>query len=132
MDLSRSVLLVVNGVSFSMQSGNKLINNIHSLKVVALGADGKELESFTSTNLALSLTVNASEQSHIKSITSTNADVSVIGYGKVDSIVTQNGNISVEKVEGNVKTVQSQNGNLSIKADNVINATTMNGNIIKK
>lgn len=130
--VNNSVIATIDGIGFTMSNGSQQIKGIHTLKVIALDEEGKELESFNTTDLNLHITVNASKKAKIKSISTANGNVSLIGYGKVESINTTNGNISVDKIEGNVRNLQSVNGNFQIHANNVINATTVNGNIIKK
>lgn len=130
--VNNSVIATINGIGFTTSNGSQQIKGIHTLKVIALDENGKELQSFNTTNLNLHITVNASEKSEINSVSTTNGNVSLIGYGKLESINTTNGNISVDKIEGNVRNLQSVNGNFQIHANNIINATTVNGSIIKK
>lgn len=127
-----SPLAVVKGENMDVQFASQPVKNVHALKIIALDEKGEEIHSFTSQKLDVSLIINASETSKIDSVHTVCGSVSLIGFGHVDNISTTSGDISVEKIEGNVRNVSSTSGDLHIRANNVINASSISGNIIKK
>lgn len=112
-------ILVVNGRRITSSFGGKTIPAAKSFRMIAIGEDGKELDSYS---LPVGCEIKIQFSAHEGSIDEVNvasADITIECVHRINKLTCKSGDVKIKQVLGDIHEISVQSGD--VKVDSVVN-----------